>query len=151
MEHKVAIQKFKLMEGEEIQQAIRKIMNAVRAKARNRYLMFIGEGFVITKDWEDDKLYRMSLTRGEDGAFVLGEPEEVMQIFVPAKQVAAKSSELLRTVDLPEITVVLKDNKISEESLEMLHDIASGSLDTSAVEIVKVETTEPLEWSNVLG
>ncbi len=98
MKHFVEVEKqVRLMDGEELMELPRKIMQALtRTKSKlNRSLILthIFKDHIVTLDIETRKKFRMSLDRDDKGVIKLGQPEEVKAKFVPVKENTTKSED----------------------------------------------------------
>lgn len=91
----VEVTKVELVEGEELQGLIKKVIDAVgRHKgkvSKSLGLTGIYKDHVIARDFETGRFFRMKMVR-EGADVVLSDAEEVRQVFVPARQKTEKGS-----------------------------------------------------------
>jgi hypothetical protein len=86
----VEVRKLDLMEGEEVLELGNKVMNALaqnrKKLKRSLSLRGIFNDHIVAKDTESGTLFRIVMKRGDGGAIVLGELEEVRQVYVSTKK-----------------------------------------------------------------
>lgn len=76
---KILVQKFELMEGEELQSFIGKVMAAM---PEGMFVKGIFSTYVISKEFESGRMFKMPFSRDADGAVSFGEGTEVKHAFV---------------------------------------------------------------------
>lgn len=137
MDAKISVRKnVKLEEGEELMDFVNKVMDAVsthRQKTqRSVFLRGIFKGFIITRDFESGKFFQHKLGRDKEGLVKLGDPVEVRQTFVPVASKAAVEKgegDEFRTVEMPAALVMLKGEKLTQESTELIESVCADIMD----------------------
>jgi hypothetical protein len=136
-----------LQDGEELHDFIGAVLKAVREKrhssGQSLFLIGIYKGFVVTKNHESGRMFKLSMTRRDDGAVDLGDMVMVRQSFVEMKQATEKAAEQqgdLKVVQLPSCTVVIDKGKLTEDSAAILKSLAETIVEGEPeTEIVKMD------------
>lgn len=141
---KVLVEKnFEMMDGEELQDAVQKVTQAVsEARSRmamNAHLMGIYKGYVILRDFEQRKFFKMSMKR-EGDKVMLSDMQEVRQMFVPVKSKMKKDASA---------TLVALEGQVLESSMpsDQISDILKSAEGEHSFEEVEVKKNL---WSGVL-
>lgn len=137
MLNKIAINKVDLVEGEELWDLVKKIREALgQQKAKLKKSLFlhgIYKSHIITRDFETGAFFKMDLKR--DGEQVeLSNMQEVIMQFLPKKKSVEKAEgttnpEDLRVVELPPMVVMVKGDKLTDESIEAIQEVTKASPD----------------------
>lgn len=110
---KVEINKVELLDGEELQTLVKKVVDAItQGKGKTNKSLFLNGIFkdhVITRDWETGKFFKMEMARDGDAITLTGSAE-VRQAFVPVGQKVEKAEDQLSC------TVAISSEKVGEEA-----------------------------------
>lgn len=149
----VEVRKMQLEEGEELMEAVRKVMEAIRKKGAAMeppqflYLVYIGQesekSFCVVQNSESGKHFKMFITRTEEGKVDLSEPQEVRRTFIPVKQATEKSGEQVKVQTLPPLSVVSSNGELTASSIAQINKVLSnvGEEDQEDTKVLKMEDT----------
>lgn len=156
---KIPVEKnIKLQDGEELMDFVNKVFDAVgqhRQKTeRSLFLRGIFKGFIIMRDFESGKLFQSKLSRDNSGLIKLGDAVEVRQTFTPVSASVSKSDDsedTFKAVELPPTTVLLKDGKLTSESIEALEGICkSANGEVPDFDFVEVAKSKAQLWDGIV-
>lgn len=144
---KIMVQKFDLIEGEDIYSFLEKVRCAVKEKfdpATGVYPTAVYADSVVVNNYTNDKYYQMPMTRDSEGMIELGDATEVIKVvqFVPAKGSTNKSDAVVKAVNLPPVHILLENEEITKGSLAVLKSVANNQPSLEMQEIV-VKAAEP--------
>jgi hypothetical protein len=127
MRHFVEIQKFNLLEGEELMSVVRRIHDALtqhrQRTNKSIFLSGIFKSFIIVRDLENGRLFKMDMKRDGEGNIELGDSEEVRQVYVPIKAKEQKSEE--------------DDTSLAEAQVDAMLEVAEKSEAPQYLEVPK--------------
>lgn len=106
----IKVQKnLQLTEGEDLMDLINKIREAMavnRAKMKMSLgLLNIFSDYVIAKDFESNRFFKLELSRDDAGGVVLGDAQEVRQVYVPMDQDKTEKSLELDTIKVEPVSI----------------------------------------------
>ena len=135
----IEVKKFDLKEGEELMDVVRNIQISL-ARHREKtnksvYLQGIFKGFIITRDFENGRHFKMTLKRDKEGDIELGESIEVRQVFVPVDQKKEKAEG--------------EDHTPQAETIEAMIELANDDTAPTYHKIEKVEEKHSV-WNGLV-
>lgn len=150
----VEVTKVDLMDGEELMDLAKKVMSAItqhKGKLRKSIgLLGIFKDHIVVRDFDSGKLFRMEMKRDDRGSVNLDGMVEVRQVFVPVKQAKEKSENSMEAVSIPELTVIVEDGKLDQESVAMIEDIAKNA-SSEAIDPAYVKVEGESLWHGILS
>lgn len=147
---KIEVRKVELVEGEELQGLVKKVIDAIgRSKGKTTKsigLTGIYKDHIITRDFESGKFFKMAMERDDAGNVKLGDAVEVKQVFVPAKQKTEKAE------DAPEVLVAIDEGETAVvRTVKCAADVIAQALEDIAAEPGEmVEPRKESLWQGVL-
>lgn len=154
---KVEIRKVDLMEGEELQELVKRVIGALgQQKAKLKKSLFLHGIFkdhVIARDFETGAFFKMDMARkGEE--VTLSNMTKVVQTFVAAGAAVKKSEDQqaqpLQVVEVPAMLVTLEDGKLTESSIQNIQEVTKSEVQEG--QFLDADQQAPKEsiWGNVL-